>query len=88
MEAVLEVFKPIVEGYVHLFPTWVIGILLIIGTLRLVVKPAMAIAKSVVASTPSLEDDLLVQKVETSKAYQIAVFLIDWIASIKLPQKK
>lgn len=56
-----------------------------IGVLRTVFKPFMALLKTFVVATPSPSDDLLLAKLESSKAYKAFAWFIDYIASIKLP---
>lgn len=86
MEPILDALKPVLEG---LAGGWgvAVQVLLVVGVLRVVVKPVMAIAQSVVSLTPSQKDDELVQKILDSKVYKALVFTLDWLASIKLPKK-
>lgn len=67
---------------------WLGVVLMVIGALRLVIKPVMSIARSVVEFTPSKADDETLNKVEQSAIYKGAVYALDWLASIKLPAKK
>lgn len=62
---------------------WIAAIFMVVGVIRLVVKPLMELAKGVVASTPSAADDVMVASVESSKAYKTVLFVIDWLFSIK-----
>jgi hypothetical protein len=63
----------------------VIGsVLLIVGTLRLVVKPLFAAAHYYVAQTADPEDDKKLAAIEQSKPVQVLFFVLDWFASVKL----
>ena len=83
MEQMLLFFKPMIEAYAGQFGP-AIQIISIIGSLRLVIKPAMELFKAYVAITPSKSDDHLPGKFENSKVYKAVVFSLDWFASIKL----
>lgn len=63
-------------------------VLMIIGGLRIVVKPLMGILKSLAIYTPGKKDDEFVGRVEESKLYKGLVYLVDWFASVKLPGAK
>jgi len=62
---------------------WIATIFMVIGVIRVVVKPLMALAKSVAASTPSAKDDAVVAGLESNKIYKTVLFVIDWIFSLK-----
>ena len=64
------------------FP-WIATILMVVGVIRLVVKPLMELAKSVAASTPSTKDDAVIAGVESNKIYKTFLFVIDWLFSLK-----
>ena len=64
------------------FP-WIATIFMVIGVIRVVVKPLMELAKSVAASTPSAKDDAAVASLESNKIYKTVLFVIDWIFSLK-----
>jgi hypothetical protein len=63
-------------------------ILMLVGGLRLVFKPIMAIIESVIAYTPYDSDDKALANVKKSKAYTFLAWFVDWSASVKLPVKK
>lgn len=88
MEMILGLLKSIMETYSELLPAWLVSLLLIIGSLRLVLKPAFALAYAVVALTPSVKDDEAVKKVDEGKIMKSIRFGLDWLASVKLPAKK
>jgi len=66
----------------------IVSVLSGIGAFRLVFKPLMTAVDSYEASTPSTKDDAAVKKVEDSKVYKAAMWLMDYVFSIKLPEKK
>lgn len=88
MEMILGFLKSIMELYSAYIPAPVVAILVIIGSLRLVLKPAFALAYAVVAITPSTKDDAAVKKIEEGKVMKAITFGLDWLASVKLPAKK
>jgi uncharacterized membrane protein YcgQ (UPF0703/DUF1980 family) len=60
------------------------SILMVVGGLRIVVKPIMALLHNLADYSPSQKDDILIDKVENSKLYKGFLFCIDWLASIKV----
>ena len=58
--------------------------LMVVGVLRLINKPLFALLRQYVNLTPDKKDNELLDQVEKSKAYQVFLFAIDWLASIKL----
>jgi len=85
-EQAMELAKPLIEALLgqHGFMVQVVAV---VGALRLVFKPVMSAARAYVLSTPSTKDDAVLDKVEGHKAYKIAVYLLDYIASIKVQKK-
>lgn len=65
----------------------VASILMVVGVLRLINKPLFAFLNAVVVATPTTKDNEILKKVETSKAYQYISFLLDYLGSVKVPQK-
>lgn len=63
-------------------------IAMVMGSVRIVMKPVMVCLKAIAAATETKKDDELIEKVETSKAYVTISFIIDWFLSVKLPEKK
>ena len=61
---------------------------LVIGGLRLVFKPIMAVIESVIAYTPYDSDDKWLAQVKANKIYLALAWFVDWSASVKLPAKK
>jgi hypothetical protein len=60
------------------------SILILLGSLRLVIKPLMAGARLWTKSTESTRDDEILNKVEASWLYTAFLFALDWLTSIKL----
>lgn len=58
--------------------------LLILGTLRLCMKPLMAMIRMIVSSTETKADDAVLDKVERSWLFTGFLFALDWLTSIKL----
>lgn len=85
MEQLLMFLKPIVEAYSGQLGG-AIQIITIIGSLRLLIKPLMGLIEAYVSITPSKKDDLLPAKIKENKTYKMVVYLLDWLASLKLPK--
>lgn len=73
-------------GLANQYPI-VASALMVISVLRLINKPLFIFLNAVVNATPTPKDNEILVKVETSKAYQYVSFLLDYFASVKLPQK-
>lgn len=61
----------------------VIGIM---GLLRAVLKPIVEAVHKYVLSTPGTADDDFVQRIERGRFSKIFLFILDWGASVKIPQ--
>lgn len=85
MEEFFELIKPLFVAYAGGYGVTV-QVLSILGSLRAINKPVMAIITAYVQYTPSVEDDTLPQRIMANKYYRLFCFLLDWAASIKLPQ--
>lgn len=66
---------------------WIVSVLVLVGTLRILIKPLMTFARLAVGQTASAKDDAILDAVERSWIYTAFLFLLDWLASIKLPAK-
>lgn len=64
----------------------VTSVIAIVGILRLIVKPIVSILESIAAATESKVDDIALEKVKTSAIYKGLVWLLDYVASVKLPK--
>jgi len=62
-------------------------LLAIIGALRVVNKPLFAFLHKLVEVTPTKRDDEVLEVVERSKAYRAFLWVLDFVASVKVPQK-
>jgi hypothetical protein len=65
-----------------------VAIFSVIGVLRAINKPLFALLKSYVGATETKKDDEMLTAVEQSKAYKYLCFVLDYLTSVKLPQKK
>lgn len=63
------------------------SVLMIMGALRMVNKPLFLVLRTIADVTPTLKDNEWLEKVERSKLYVSICFLLDYVASVKLPQK-
>ena len=59
------------------------ALIMFIGTARLAVKPLMTLLQIYVKFTPYDADDKWLASVEKSKGYKLALYLMDWILSVK-----
>jgi len=82
-----ELLTMVLNQYISQLPAWLVSILVVIGSLRVIVKPLVALIRAIVKETPSPKDDAWLAKVMASKVYKTVLFCLDWVASIKLPKK-
>lgn len=66
----------------------VLSVVSVVGILRLIMKPLFVFFKEVVDATPTRLDNEFLDKVMQSKIYSMVAFLLDYLGSIKLPEKK
>lgn len=64
------------------------SILVLVGALRLAIKPLMTLLQIYVKLTPYDQDDKWLASLESSKGYKLFVYLLDWLLSVKMPEKK
>lgn len=62
--------------------------LMIIGILRSVFKPLQLVAQAYVDASPSKDDNEKLAKIYQSKVFKVIAWLLDYTASIKIPEKK
>ncbi|OQB05738.1 MAG: hypothetical protein BWY19_00763 [bacterium ADurb.Bin212] len=63
--------------------------LMVIGSLRVINKPLFSMLKQLVDYTAWTEkDNALLQKIIDSKAYKYVSYVLDYLGSFKVPQKK
>lgn len=70
-------------GLVNQYP-WVANTLMIIGSLRLVLKPVFSILRTYVDTTSATADNEWLDKVENNSVVKAIFYALDWIASIKI----
>ena len=86
MEDLLVLLKPLIEIYSGKLG-FVAQFIVIVGSLRIFVKPIMAFLDTYVLFTESKKDDEKLAKFKDSKIYKSIVFVMDWFASIKITKK-
>lgn len=59
-------------------------IAMVVGTIRLFVKPIMHAIEKTVMETPTKRDDVWLQKVQASNTFKTIMFLLDYLGSLKL----
>lgn len=90
----MEAIKPFIElligtlagKYGNVLSVFVV-MFAVIGALRTVFKLVPQLVKIVTDATPSQSDDQAASNIENSKFYKVAVLILDYVASIKLPKK-
>lgn len=87
MEAVLAYLGPVLEMAAGKYGL-AAQILSYVAMARLFFKPVVSLAQAYVQVTPSVKDDEKLQKLMESKSYKSVAYLLDWFASLKLPQAK
>lgn len=90
LEQILEFFRPIAGqllDWAMQYPAVAIA-LMAIGVLRLCMKPLMDLARTFVLATPGEGDDAWLAKLEASRGWQVFLYVLDWIGSIKTPARK
>lgn len=85
MEAILGILAPVLEMLAGKYG-FMAQVVAVVGSLRLIFKPLMALLQSIVGVTPSVKDDELLAKVLAHPAYKAVAFLVDMVASVKLPK--
>jgi hypothetical protein len=78
--------KPQLEALAAQYPVVSAG-LFIIGVARLVLKPLLSIVRTIVEATPSAADNAVLDSVEKSLPMKIALYILDWLFSVKLPPR-
>ena len=63
---------------------WLVTVLLVIGALRAVFKPVMALLRMRAAATPDPSDDAALSRWETSPLARLLTWSLDFVASIKV----
>ncbi len=63
---------------------WFAHMLMIMGGLRLALKPIFTALESYIASTPSKSDDERWERIKSNKMFGIIIWFLDYFASVKL----
>lgn len=63
-------------------------VMTVLVILRAINKPLFSLLRSYVDATPSKADNEMLDKILASKAYQVVSYILDYVASVKMPQKK
>lgn len=63
---------------------WLVVALSVIGLLRVIFKPLMSIVQAITQYTKTTADDEWLEKFQDSKIYATIVWLLDFLASIKV----
>ncbi len=63
------------------------AILVIVGSLRLTLKPLFTVLNTYVNSTPTKVDNDFLEKVENSKILKTIFYVLDLVASVKIVPK-
>jgi len=83
MDFLLDLLKNAILSLMTSYPG--VGTLIfVVGMLRLVMKPVMALIDQVVTATPTPTDNEMWEKIKASSVFKALVFFIDWFGSIKL----
>ncbi len=85
LDQLLLFFTPVLEAALGKYG-FLVQVVTVIGSLRLVMKPLTELVRAYVMITPSTNDNAALAKVEASKGYKIFLSLLNYFASIKLPQ--
>lgn len=84
IETILEALASFIESYAANAP-WLVNLIIIMGTFRLIVKPIVTAIEEIVKATPSRKDDEQLDKIKASPAWYWFFFILDWFTSIKIP---
>ncbi len=87
IEQIFGFLKPMLEAAAGKYGV-IVQVVAVIGAMRVVFKPIMAVVQSIVSVTPSPKDDEFLGKLMNHWSYKLVSFLLDWTASVKLPQKQ
>lgn len=63
---------------------WLAGVFMVMGVLRMIMKPLMSFLRTFVMATPSDMDDKILDEVENSKIYAAIAYVLDWLFSLKI----
>lgn len=60
-------------------------VFIVVGVLRVTIKPLLTIVEAVVKATPTKSDDEYFVKVQTGPVMKWVLYALDWVASVKMP---
>lgn len=83
MDLIIALIAQMMEKYPQ-----IVGVLVVVGALRVVLKPLMAMLQSYVDYTVDTKDNEMLAKLMDSAAYKALAYALDLLGSIKLPAKK
>jgi hypothetical protein len=83
---ILTFLSPVADAYVGNLG-WAVAFLSYVATARLLLKPTMTWLHSITEATETKKDNEALEKVEQSSIYKTIIFVLDWIASIKIAKK-
>ena len=78
-----ELLLPFIQMALEKYPLFT-SIVFFMGACRVILKPLMSLARTIVAQTPSKYDDEKLDAFEKSKFFITMNFLLDWVASVKI----
>jgi len=67
---------------------FLVQLVAIVGSARILIKPVMALLEVYVVITPSKKDDAWPSQIKESKIFKSVNFVFDWLLSLKLSPKK
>ena len=88
VEQAAALLKPVLELAVAYLPENLHAILTLIGGFRLVFKPLMVLFKAIADASGDEKIKGHYEKTASGNTYKTIQFIFDYIASIKLPEKK
>lgn len=83
MEYIIDLIIELLKQY-----PWFAAFLSVVGILRLVFKPLCALISAIVEATPTQVDNEFWEDLQESKLWKFLIWLLDYLASIKLPKGK
>lgn len=87
MDTIFGIIRSLIEQYGADYP-WVVSIIAVVGTFRLVVKPIITAIEKIVRETATTKDDEVLERVQRSPIYAWFFYVLDWLTSIKIPPRK
>lgn len=82
-----SVIANVVMGFLGQYP-FVMKLIVFMGTVRLFAKPLMLAIQTYVDGTPTTKDNEIWEKIKGNVVYKIFAWILDYVASVKLPEAK